>query len=101
MESTVQEAIERDEAVYMEEVALAHTAHVPGLRCLDEVSWGSPLGGDCLPPPHRPVNRPVPPHPQVYPDPVRVVSVGVPVAYALDPASQVALQTSVELCCGT
>lgn len=51
--------------------------------------------------PHRPVNRLVPSHPQVYPDPVRVVSVGVPVARALDPASQAALQTSVELCCGT
>ncbi|XP_070274595.1 alanine--tRNA ligase, mitochondrial isoform X1 [Myotis yumanensis] len=73
VESTVQEAVRQDEAVYMEEVALAHTAHVPGLRCLDEV----------------------------YPDPVRVVSVGVPVAQALDPASQAALQTSVELCCGT
>ncbi|CAK6446934.1 unnamed protein product [Pipistrellus nathusii] len=73
VESTVQEAVRRDEAVYMEEVALALTAHVPGLRCLDEV----------------------------YPDPVRVVSVGVPVAQALDPASQAALRTSVELCCGT
>ncbi|XP_059557537.1 alanine--tRNA ligase, mitochondrial isoform X2 [Myotis daubentonii] len=73
VESTVQKAVRQDEAVYMEEVALAHTAHVPGLRCLDEV----------------------------YPDPVRVVSVGVPVAQALDPASQAALQTSVELCCGT
>lgn len=73
VESTVQEVVRQDEAVYMEEVALARTAHVPGLRCLDEV----------------------------YPDPVRVVSVGVPVAHALDPASQAALQTSVELCCGT
>ncbi|KAM7135218.1 alanine--tRNA ligase, mitochondrial isoform 2-T2 [Molossus nigricans] len=73
VEITVQEAVRQDEAVYMEEVALAHTAHVPGLRSLDEV----------------------------YPDPVRVVSVGVPVAHALDPASQAALQTSVELCCGT
>ncbi|XP_039710133.1 alanine--tRNA ligase, mitochondrial isoform X3 [Pteropus medius] len=73
VESTVQKAVGQDEAVYMEEVALAHTAHVPGLRSLDEV----------------------------YPDPVRVVSVGVPVAHALDPASQAALQTSVELCCGT
>lgn len=34
----------------MEEVALAHTALVPGLRSLDEVSWGSPLGGDDLSP---------------------------------------------------
>ncbi|XP_004424124.1 PREDICTED: alanine--tRNA ligase, mitochondrial [Ceratotherium simum simum] len=73
VEGTVQEAVGQDEAVYMEEVALAHTAHVPGLRSLDEI----------------------------YPDPVRVVSVGVPVAQALDPASQAALQTSVELCCGT
>ncbi|XP_054425412.1 alanine--tRNA ligase, mitochondrial [Pteronotus mesoamericanus] len=73
VESTVQEVVRRDEAVYMEEVPLAYTAHVPGLRCLDEV----------------------------YPDPVRVVSVGVPVARALDSASQAALQASVELCCGT
>ncbi|XP_053458071.1 alanine--tRNA ligase, mitochondrial [Nycticebus coucang] len=73
VEHTVQEAVGQDEAVYMEEVALALTAQVPGLRSLDEV----------------------------YPDPVRVVSVGVPVAQALDPASQSALQTSVELCCGT
>ncbi|XP_012598837.2 alanine--tRNA ligase, mitochondrial [Microcebus murinus] len=73
VECTVQEAVGLDQAVYVEEVALALTAHVPGLRSLDEV----------------------------YPDPVRVVSVGVPVACALDPASQAALQTSVELCCGT
>lgn len=96
----MQKAVGQDEAVYMEEVALAHTAHVPGLRSLDEVSWGRPLGGDCLFP-HRPINRPVSSHPQVYPDPVRVVSVGVPVARALDLASQAALHTSVELCCGT
>ncbi|XP_062953077.1 alanine--tRNA ligase, mitochondrial [Cynocephalus volans] len=73
VEGAVQEAVEQDKAVYVEEVALALTAHVPGLRSLDEV----------------------------YPDPVRVVSVGVPVAHALDPASKAALQTSVELCCGT
>uniref|UniRef100_A0A2K5Z4Y3 Alanine--tRNA ligase n=1 Tax=Mandrillus leucophaeus TaxID=9568 RepID=A0A2K5Z4Y3_MANLE len=73
VENTVQEAVQQDKPVYMEEVPLALTAQVPGLRCLDEV----------------------------YPDPVRVVSVGVPVAHALDPASQAALQTSVELCCGT
>nr|XP_035151692.1 alanine--tRNA ligase, mitochondrial isoform X1 [Callithrix jacchus] len=73
VENTVQEAVGQDKAVYMEEVALALTAQVPGLCSLDEV----------------------------YPDPVRVVSVGVPVAHALDPASQAALQTSVELCCGT
>ena len=50
VESAVQEAVRQDEAVYTEEVALAHTAHVPGLRCLDEVSWGSPHSGDYLPP---------------------------------------------------
>ncbi|KAI5766775.1 unnamed protein product [Gulo gulo] len=73
VEGTVRDAVAQDEPVYMEDVALARTAHVPGLRSLDEV----------------------------YPDPVRVVSVGVPVAHALDPGSQAALQTSVELCCGT
>ncbi|XP_028335360.1 alanine--tRNA ligase, mitochondrial isoform X3 [Physeter macrocephalus] len=106
VEGTVQKAVGQDEAVYVEEVALARTARVPGLRSLDEVHWGSPRGGGCLPgpppsPPLRPLNRPVPSHCQVYPDPVRVVSVGVPVAQALNPASQAALQTSVELCCGT
>ncbi|XP_055468534.1 alanine--tRNA ligase, mitochondrial isoform X1 [Psammomys obesus] len=73
VESYVQEVVKQDKPVYMEEVPLAHTASVPGLRSLDEV----------------------------YPDPVRVVSVGVPVAQALAPACQAALQTSVELCCGT
>ncbi|XP_059256335.1 alanine--tRNA ligase, mitochondrial isoform X2 [Mustela nigripes] len=73
VEGTVREAVAQDKPVYVEDVALARTAHVPGLRCLDEV----------------------------YPDPVRVVSVGVPVAHALDPGSRAALQTSVELCCGT
>ncbi|XP_047588000.1 alanine--tRNA ligase, mitochondrial [Lutra lutra] len=73
VEGTVRDAVVQDEPVYVEDVALARTAHVPGLRSLDEV----------------------------YPDPVRVVSVGVPVAHALDPGSRAALQTSVELCCGT
>ncbi|XP_049621438.1 alanine--tRNA ligase, mitochondrial [Suncus etruscus] len=73
VEGTVRQAVEQDEAVYTEEVSLALTANVPGLRFLDEV----------------------------YPDPVRVVSVGVPVAQALDVTSQAAMETSVELCCGT
>lgn len=38
VESYVQEAVGQDKAVYMEEVPLAHTAHIPGLRSLDEVS---------------------------------------------------------------
>lgn len=46
VEVTVQKAVGQDEAVYMEEVALARTAHVPGLRSLDEVSWGGPVGRD-------------------------------------------------------
>lgn len=37
VESYVQEAVGQDKPVYMEEVPLAHTAHVPGLRSLDEV----------------------------------------------------------------
>ncbi|XP_072498413.1 alanine--tRNA ligase, mitochondrial isoform X2 [Notamacropus eugenii] len=73
VEEAVREAVERDEPVYMAEVALELATQVPGLRSLDEI----------------------------YPDPVRVVSVGVPVASALAPTSQAALHTSVELCCGT
>ncbi|XP_048203637.1 alanine--tRNA ligase, mitochondrial [Perognathus longimembris pacificus] len=73
VEGAVREAAGRDEAVYAEEVPLARAARIPGLRTLDEV----------------------------YPDPVRVVSVGVPVAQALEPDSQAALRTSMELCCGT
>lgn len=46
VEVTVQKAVGRDEAVYMEEVALARTAHIPGLRSLDEVSWRGPVGRD-------------------------------------------------------
>ncbi|XP_044140770.1 alanine--tRNA ligase, mitochondrial [Bufo gargarizans] len=38
---------------------------------------------------------------EVYPDPVRVVSVGVPVEKLMNPSCQDGLQTSVELCCGT
>lgn len=53
----MQEAVGQDEAVYMEEVALAHTAHVPGLRSLDEVSWVTPPGGDRLPLTHTGQSR--------------------------------------------
>uniref|UniRef100_A0A5F8H2U3 Alanine--tRNA ligase n=1 Tax=Monodelphis domestica TaxID=13616 RepID=A0A5F8H2U3_MONDO len=73
VEETIRVAVGQDKPVYMAEVALELTTQIPGLRSLDEV----------------------------YPDPVRVVSVGVPVAIALAPTSQAALQTSVELCCGT
>ncbi|XP_039770793.1 alanine--tRNA ligase, mitochondrial [Ornithorhynchus anatinus] len=73
VEGAVRAAVGRDEPVYTAEVPLRQTAAVPGLRALDEV----------------------------YPDPVRVVAVGVPVAEALDPDSQAALRNSVELCCGT
>lgn len=100
VESYVQEAVGQDKPVYMEEVPLAHTARIPGLRSLDEVSCKPAIPG-CFPSLHRYLTALVPPSPQVYPDPVRVVSVGVPVAQALAPASQAALQTSVELCCGT
>lgn len=38
---------------------------------------------------------------QGYPDPVRIVSLGVPVETVLTRDSEAAMQTSVELCCGT
>uniref|UniRef100_A0A8C9EZX8 alanine--tRNA ligase n=1 Tax=Pavo cristatus TaxID=9049 RepID=A0A8C9EZX8_PAVCR len=73
VEQVVQDVIKRNEAVYMAEVPLALARKVQGLRALDEG----------------------------YPDPVRIVSLGVPVETVLTSNSQAAMQTSVELCCGT
>ncbi|KAJ6666815.1 hypothetical protein lerEdw1_018817 [Lerista edwardsae] len=73
IEAVMQEVIERNEFVYTAEVPIAQTRGVEGLRKLDEV----------------------------YPDRVRVVSVGVPVERVLAQGSKDALHTSVELCCGT
>ncbi|XP_039385945.1 alanine--tRNA ligase, mitochondrial isoform X6 [Mauremys reevesii] len=73
VEGVIQEVVDQNEIVYMAEVPLALASGIQGLRTMDEV----------------------------YPDPVRVVSVGVPVESALMPNSQAAMQTSVELCCGT
>nr|XP_060610051.1 alanine--tRNA ligase, mitochondrial [Anolis sagrei ordinatus] len=73
VENVVQEVIKKNEVVCTEEVPLKLTSDVQGLRKLDDV----------------------------YPDVVRVVSVGVPVKRALAHESQDAMHTSVELCCGT
>uniref|UniRef100_A0A7M4EV22 Alanine--tRNA ligase n=1 Tax=Crocodylus porosus TaxID=8502 RepID=A0A7M4EV22_CROPO len=73
IEGIIQEVIKRDEAVYMAEAPLMLVRSIQGLRTIDEV----------------------------YPDPARVVSVGVPVDTVLTQNSQAAMQTSVELCCGT
>lgn len=60
VESYVQEAVEQDKPVYMEEVPLAHTARIPGLRSLDEVSCRRviPEGFRCPP---RASHSPCPP----------------------------------------
>uniref|UniRef100_A0A8C7WKX6 Alanine--tRNA ligase n=1 Tax=Oncorhynchus mykiss TaxID=8022 RepID=A0A8C7WKX6_ONCMY len=71
IERSIHNIITENNAVYMEEVPLARAKDIPGLRTVDEV----------------------------YPDPVRVVSVAVPVADLYD--SQTDRWTSVELCCGT
>ncbi|KAJ8246477.1 hypothetical protein GJAV_G00268250 [Gymnothorax javanicus] len=71
VERTVQEVIARNEDVYIQELPLSLANTIPGLRTVDEV----------------------------YPDPVRVVSVGVPVPDLIDSPSD--RPTSVELCCGT
>uniref|UniRef100_A0A8C8MJB4 Alanine--tRNA ligase n=1 Tax=Oncorhynchus tshawytscha TaxID=74940 RepID=A0A8C8MJB4_ONCTS len=68
---SIHNIITENKAVYIEEVPLARAKDIPGLRTVDEV----------------------------YPDPVRVVSVAVPVADLYD--SQTDRWTSVELCCGT
>ncbi|XP_077327795.1 alanine--tRNA ligase, mitochondrial-like [Lithobates pipiens] len=73
VEKTFQDVIGQNQEVYTAEIPLTDAKNIPGLRSVDEV----------------------------YPDPVRVVSVGVPIQEILSPASRAAQQTSVELCCGT
>uniref|UniRef100_A0A8C5RHZ7 Alanine--tRNA ligase n=1 Tax=Laticauda laticaudata TaxID=8630 RepID=A0A8C5RHZ7_LATLA len=72
IESVVQEMIKRNETVYTGNAPLNQTSDVLGLRKLDTV----------------------------YPDLVRVVSVGIPVEKVLAEDSKHAMNTSVELCCG-
>ncbi|MGH0137532.1 UNVERIFIED_CONTAM: hypothetical protein FKN15_029378 [Acipenser sinensis] len=71
IEQTIKDIIQRNENVYTEEVPLKLAKRIQGLRVMDEV----------------------------YPDPVRVVCVGVPVDCLVK--SQTDQQTSIELCCGT
>uniref|UniRef100_A0A672K7E4 Alanine--tRNA ligase n=1 Tax=Sinocyclocheilus grahami TaxID=75366 RepID=A0A672K7E4_SINGR len=71
VEELVQHIIRQNAEVYMEEVLLSKAKQITGLRTIDEV----------------------------YPDPVRVVSVAVPVSDLLN--SKTSKQASVELCCGT
>ncbi|XP_032911735.1 alanine--tRNA ligase, mitochondrial [Catharus ustulatus] len=73
VEQVVQDLIQKNEVVHMAEVPLTQARRVQGLRAVDEG----------------------------YPDPVRIVSLGVPVENVLTCDSEAAMQTSVELCCGT
>ncbi|NWU98002.1 SYAM protein, partial [Upupa epops] len=73
IEQVVQDVIKRNEVVHMGEVPLTLARRVQGLRTVDEG----------------------------YPDPVRIVSLGVPLESVLTCNSEAAMQTSVELCCGT
>uniref|UniRef100_A0A671MSB4 Alanine--tRNA ligase n=1 Tax=Sinocyclocheilus anshuiensis TaxID=1608454 RepID=A0A671MSB4_9TELE len=71
VEELVQHIIRQNAEVYIEEVLLYKAKQITGLRTIDEV----------------------------YPDPVRLVSVAVPVSDLLN--SNTTEQASVELCCGT
>ncbi|XP_042254508.1 alanine--tRNA ligase, mitochondrial [Thunnus maccoyii] len=71
VESCVNSIISANQIVHSQELPLQSARSIAGLRTVDEV----------------------------YPDPVRVVSVAVPVSELLD--NQTDRQTSVELCCGT
>lgn len=97
VERCVNDVVSANQIVHSEELPLQRARSISGLRTVDEVSclhlsvsWGhgSPGGLSvlfwC---------------PQVYPDPVRVVSVDVPVSELF--GDQVDKETSVELCCGT
>ncbi|XP_066510259.1 alanine--tRNA ligase, mitochondrial-like isoform X1 [Hoplias malabaricus] len=71
LERIIQDIIQENNVVHMQEVPLARAIQIAGLRTVDEV----------------------------YPDPVRVVSVGVPVSDLL--SNHTHKHTSAELCCGT
>ncbi|XP_062896575.1 alanine--tRNA ligase, mitochondrial-like [Mobula hypostoma] len=71
LETTLQELIQRDEEVFTTELPLSRALGIQGLRTIDEI----------------------------YPDPVRVVSIGTPVEQLQSPDRT--QHTSVELCCGT
>ncbi|XP_078535344.1 alanine--tRNA ligase, mitochondrial-like isoform X2 [Lissotriton helveticus] len=73
VERAIQEVIQRNEVVHTAEVPVKVADSIAGLRKVDEV----------------------------YPDPVRVVSVGLSVDQLLEENSQSGTRTSVELCCGT
>ncbi|KAG7315507.1 hypothetical protein KOW79_021595 [Hemibagrus wyckioides] len=71
VEHMIQTIIQQNDVVHTKEVPLAQANQIAGLRMVDEV----------------------------YPDPVRVVSLGVPVSKLL--SGDAHKRTSVELCCGT
>nr|XP_055074102.1 alanine--tRNA ligase, mitochondrial [Misgurnus anguillicaudatus] len=71
VEASVQDIIQQNAQVYVEEIPLSRAKQIAGLRTVDEV----------------------------YPDPVRVVSVAVPISDLL--TSNTDRHNSVELCCGT
>ncbi|KAM9314302.1 alanine--tRNA ligase, mitochondrial [Pholidichthys leucotaenia] len=71
VEQCVKDIIAANQEVHVQEVPLQMAQRIGGLRTVDEV----------------------------YPDPVRVVSVGVPVSELLEGRGD--RETSVELCCGT
>ncbi|KAL4612836.1 alanine-tRNA ligase, mitochondrial [Arapaima gigas] len=71
IERMMQNIIKKNEPVYTEELPFQVAKRISGIRTVDEV----------------------------YPDPVRVVSVGVPVAHLVKSPTE--KPVSVELCCGT
>ncbi|KAG9261187.1 alanine-tRNA ligase, mitochondrial isoform X1 [Astyanax mexicanus] len=71
VETMVQAIIQQNEEIHTQEIPVARANQIAGLRTVDEV----------------------------YPDPVRVVSVGVPVPELL--SGHAFKRTSIELCCGT
>ena len=74
-ERIANEMIAKNEEVYAKESALAVAKAVQGLRAVFE---------------------------ETYPDPVRVVSIGIPVEQLeADPTSPAGLSTSIEFCGGT
>ena len=75
VEVLVNDIIQKDEVIHVGDASLAEAKNIQGLRAVFD---------------------------ETYPDPVRVVSVGIPVEKLLaEPSAPHALNTSVEFCGGT
>ena len=90
-EETALEVIKANHPIYAKETPLPIAKEIEGLRVMNaEVGY------------HKPLAACVIVHLQIYPNPARVLSIGVPVDKLVeDPSGPWGTDYSVEFCCGT